>query len=107
MRCAKLAFAKALGNSVAHLRYGHLIIPLLSYYFWQLHGRGSGLGGSFGYGLVLFHITAGPDWGDLAYSGVFEQMLRRAISATATTKPTTISRPIPITSTFSQSGAEA
>ena len=33
--------------------------------------------------------------------------MRRAISATATTKPTTISRPIPITSTFSQSGAEA
>ncbi|MFN3610220.1 MAG: DUF4159 domain-containing protein, partial [Hyphomonas sp.] len=31
--------------------------------------------------LVLFHITAGPDWGDLAYSGLFEQMLRRAISA--------------------------
>lgn len=31
--------------------------------------------------LVLFHVTAGPDWGDLAYSGVFEQMLRRAIAA--------------------------
>ena len=31
--------------------------------------------------LILFHITAGPDWGDLAYSGLFEQMLRRAISA--------------------------
>ena len=31
--------------------------------------------------LVLFHITAGPDWGDLAYSGLFEQMLRRAIAA--------------------------
>ena len=31
--------------------------------------------------LILFHITAGPDWGDLAYSGVFEQMLRRAIAA--------------------------
>jgi len=31
--------------------------------------------------LILFHITAGPNWGDLAYSGLFEQMLRRAISA--------------------------
>lgn len=31
--------------------------------------------------LILFHITAGPDWGDLAYSGLFEQMLRRAIAA--------------------------
>lgn len=36
--------------------------------------RGAGM-------LILFHVTAGPDWGDLAYSGVFEQMLRRAIAA--------------------------
>lgn len=36
--------------------------------------RGSGM-------LVLFHITAGPDWGDLSYSGVFEQMLKRVIAA--------------------------
>jgi hypothetical protein len=36
--------------------------------------RGSGM-------LILFHITAGPDWADLAYSGLFEQMLRRAITA--------------------------
>ena len=31
--------------------------------------------------LILFHITAGPDWSDLAYSGTFEQMLRRSIAA--------------------------
>ena len=31
--------------------------------------RGSGM-------LILFHVTAGPDWADLAYSGLFEQMLR-------------------------------
>ena len=31
--------------------------------------------------LILFHVTAGPDWADLAYSGLFEQMLRRAITA--------------------------
>jgi len=31
--------------------------------------------------------------------------MRRAISAATTTKPATISRPITITSTFSQSGA--
>ena len=33
--------------------------------------------------------------------------MRRAISAATTMKPTTISRPITTTSTFSQSGAEA
>ena len=31
--------------------------------------------------LVLFHVTAGPDWADLAYSGAFSQLLRRAIAA--------------------------
>ncbi|MBI1399351.1 DUF4159 domain-containing protein [Hyphomonas sp.] len=36
--------------------------------------RGAGM-------LILFHVTAGPDWADLAYSGLFEQMLRRAITA--------------------------
>ena len=36
--------------------------------------RGSGT-------LILFHITAGPDWSDLPYSGTFEQMLRRSIAA--------------------------
>lgn len=37
-------------------------------------GRGAGT-------VILFHITAGPDWSDLPYSGAFEQMLRRAIAA--------------------------
>lgn len=36
--------------------------------------RGSGM-------LILFHVTAGPDWADLSYSGLFEQMLRRSITA--------------------------
>ncbi len=36
--------------------------------------RGSGM-------LILFHVTAGPDWANLAYSGLFEHMLRRAITA--------------------------
>ncbi len=36
--------------------------------------RGSGM-------LILFHVTAGPDWSDLSYSGLFEQMLRRSITA--------------------------
>ncbi len=36
--------------------------------------RGNGM-------LVLFHVTAGPDWSDLPYSGVFVDMLRRAIAA--------------------------
>ncbi|WP_084396433.1 DUF4159 domain-containing protein, partial [Henriciella aquimarina] len=31
--------------------------------------------------LILFHVTAGPDWSDLAYSGTFVEMLRRAIAA--------------------------
>jgi hypothetical protein len=31
--------------------------------------------------LVLFHVTAGPDWSDLPYSGVFVDMLRRSIAA--------------------------
>ena len=37
-------------------------------------GRGQGM-------LVLFHVTAGPDWSDLPYSGAFVEMLRRAIAA--------------------------
>ena len=36
--------------------------------------RGSGM-------LILFHTTAGPDWGDLSYAGAYSQMLRRAIAA--------------------------
>jgi hypothetical protein len=31
--------------------------------------------------LILFHVTAGPDWSDLPYSGVFVEMLRRSIAA--------------------------
>ncbi len=31
--------------------------------------------------VILFHITAGPDWSNLPYSGVFAQMLRRSIAA--------------------------
>lgn len=31
--------------------------------------------------LVLFHITAGPDWSDLPYSGAFVELLRRTIAA--------------------------
>ncbi|MEL8055391.1 MAG: DUF4159 domain-containing protein [Pseudomonadota bacterium] len=31
--------------------------------------------------LILFHVTAGPDWSDLAYSGLFVDMLRRSIAA--------------------------
>lgn len=36
--------------------------------------RGSGT-------LILYHVTAGPDWSDLPYSGVFVEMLRRSIAA--------------------------
>lgn len=36
----------------------------------------------FGAGtLILFHVTAGPDWSDLSYSGAFVEMLRRSIAA--------------------------
>lgn len=31
--------------------------------------------------LILFHITAGPDWSDLPYTGTFVDMLRRAVAA--------------------------
>lgn len=31
--------------------------------------------------IILFHITAGPEWSDLPYSGTFAQMLRRSIAA--------------------------
>jgi hypothetical protein len=30
---------------------------------------------------VLFHVTAGPEWSDLALTGTFVEMLRRSISA--------------------------
>ena len=31
--------------------------------------------------VILFHVTAGPDWSNLPYSGIFAQMLRRSIAA--------------------------
>lgn len=31
--------------------------------------------------VILFHITAGPDWSDLPYTGTFVDMLRRAMIA--------------------------
>ena len=31
--------------------------------------------------LILFHISAGPDWSDLAFTGTFVELLRRAIAA--------------------------
>ncbi|MEO0983454.1 MAG: DUF4159 domain-containing protein [Pseudomonadota bacterium] len=31
--------------------------------------------------VILYHVTASPDWSDLPYSGVFVEMLRRSISA--------------------------
>ncbi len=31
--------------------------------------------------IVLFHVTAGPDWSDLPFTGVFVDMLRRAVAA--------------------------
>lgn len=36
--------------------------------------RGAGM-------LILYHVTAGPDWSDLPYTGVFVEMLRRSIAA--------------------------
>lgn len=36
--------------------------------------RGSGM-------LILFHVTANPDWSTLPYSGAFVEMLRRSIAA--------------------------
>ena len=31
--------------------------------------------------LILYHVTAGPDWSDLPYSGVFVELLKRTIAA--------------------------
>ena len=31
--------------------------------------------------IILYHVTAGPDWSDLPYSGLFVEMLRRSIAA--------------------------
>lgn len=38
------------------------------------NGRGQGM-------VILFHVTAGPDWSDLPFSATFAQMLRRSIAA--------------------------
>ena len=58
--------------------------PELASRTWARLQDGSPLvtGASRGQGtLVLFHVTAGPDWSDLPYSGIFVEMLRRAIAA--------------------------
>ena len=36
--------------------------------------RGAGM-------IILYHVTAGPDWSDLPFSATFAQMLRRSIAA--------------------------
>jgi len=53
-------------RSWAQLRDGSPLITA------RMQGRGA---------LILFHVTAGPDWSDLPYSGVFVDLLRRAIAA--------------------------
>jgi hypothetical protein len=36
--------------------------------------------GAIGRGeLILFHVTADPDWSDLPYTGAFVEMLRRSV----------------------------
>lgn len=58
--------------------------PELTSRTWARLQDGSPLvtGASRGQGtIVLFHVTAGPDWSDLPYSGTFVEMLRRAIAA--------------------------
>jgi hypothetical protein len=45
-------------------------------WFTTGHRRWAGAGT-----IILFHITAGPDWANLAYSDLFPQMLRRCIAA--------------------------
>ena len=58
--------------------------PELSSHTWARLADGSPLvtADTRGAGtIILFHITAGPDWADLAYSGTFSQMLRRSIAA--------------------------
>ena len=39
--------------------------------------------------IILFHVTATPDWSDLPYSGVFVDMLRRAVASGASTSRNT------------------
>jgi hypothetical protein len=58
--------------------------PELSNHTWARLADGSPLVTADGRGagtIVLFHITAGPDWANLAYSDLFPQMLRRCIAA--------------------------
>lgn len=58
--------------------------PLLSEKTWARLDDGSPLVTAEKRGLgtlILFHVTAGPDWSDLPYSGLFGQMLRRVIAA--------------------------
>src|SRR5262249_56544906 len=40
------------------------------------HAHGRGL-------IVLFHVSAGPDWSDLPLSGLFVEMLRRTLAFSA------------------------
>ena len=58
--------------------------PELSSHTWARLADGSPLvtADSRGAGtIILFHITAGPDWANLAYSELFPQLLRRCIAA--------------------------
>lgn len=58
--------------------------PELSSHTWARLADGSPLVTSDTRGagtIILFHITAGPDWANLAYSDLFPQMLRRCIAA--------------------------
>jgi hypothetical protein len=58
--------------------------PELSNHTWARLADGSPLVTADGRGagtIILFHITAGPDWANLAYSDLFPQMLRRCIAA--------------------------
>ncbi|KCZ83316.1 DUF4159 domain-containing protein [Hyphomonas jannaschiana] len=58
--------------------------PELSSHTWARLADGSPLVTADARGngtIILFHITAGPDWANLAYSDLFPQMLRRCIAA--------------------------
>jgi len=58
--------------------------PELSSHTWARLADGSPLVTADARGagtIILFHVTAGPDWANLAYSDLFPQMLRRCIAA--------------------------
>lgn len=58
--------------------------PELSSHTWARLADGSPLVTADARGagtIILFHITAGPDWANLSYSDLFPQMLRRCIAA--------------------------